>query len=89
VNYARQLTGETNALLLTLDLSSYFDTIPHHELMQSVARRVSPLRLRGASAFVFVNGAWLLISFAVLFFHCHLQPPFYSARTAPSHEAGG
>ena len=23
------------------DLSSYFDTIPHHELMQSVARRVS------------------------------------------------
>jgi RNA-directed DNA polymerase len=23
------------------DLSSYFDTIPHHELMQCVARRVS------------------------------------------------
>jgi RNA-directed DNA polymerase len=23
------------------DLSSYFDTIPHHELMKSVARRVS------------------------------------------------
>jgi RNA-directed DNA polymerase len=23
------------------DLSGYFDTIPHHELMQSVARRVS------------------------------------------------
>ena len=40
--------GEVHELLnrgykevVDADLSSYFDTIPHHELMQSVARRVS------------------------------------------------
>ncbi|MGH7471168.1 MAG: group II intron reverse transcriptase/maturase, partial [Longimicrobiales bacterium] len=32
-------SGESN--VVDADLSKYFDTIPHHELMQSVARRIS------------------------------------------------
>jgi group II intron reverse transcriptase/maturase len=45
---AHQAVQEVHRLLnrgytqvVDADLSSYFDTIPHHELMQSVARRVS------------------------------------------------
>ena len=39
-----QCTGLLNrgyTEVVDADLSSYFDTIPHHELMKSVARRVS------------------------------------------------
>jgi hypothetical protein len=37
------------------DLSSYFDTIPHHELMQSVARRVSDRAMLGTGQIVTGN----------------------------------
>jgi RNA-directed DNA polymerase len=38
-------TGHTE--VVDADLSGYFDSIPHHELMQSVARRVSDRHLLG------------------------------------------
>src|SRR6516164_9049395 len=38
-------TGHTG--VIDADLSGYFDSIPHHELMQSVARRVSDRHLLG------------------------------------------
>ena len=38
-------TGHTE--VIDADLSGYFDSIPHHELMQSVARRVSDRHLLG------------------------------------------
>ena len=45
---AHEAIGEVHGLLnkgyrevVDADLSSYFDTIPHHELMKSIARRVS------------------------------------------------
>jgi retron-type reverse transcriptase len=38
-------TGHTE--VVDADLSGYFDSIPHHELMKSVARRVSDRYLLG------------------------------------------
>src|ERR1700684_957185 len=38
-------TGHTD--VVDADLSRYFDTIPHHELMKSVSRRISDGRLLG------------------------------------------
>ena len=40
-NRRHQLLNRGFKEVVDADLSSYFDTIPHHELMQSVARRVS------------------------------------------------
>ena len=41
VREVHQLLNRGYKEVVDADLSSYFDTIPHHELMQSVARRVS------------------------------------------------
>lgn len=41
VKAAHGLLNRGHREVLDADLSGYFDTIPHHELMQSVARRVS------------------------------------------------
>src|SRR5215831_4416776 len=41
VREVHQLLRRGYTEVVDADLSSYFDTIPHHELMQSVARRVS------------------------------------------------
>jgi RNA-directed DNA polymerase len=41
VKEVHQLLQRGYREVVDADLSSYFDTIPHHELMQSVARRVS------------------------------------------------
>ena len=41
VGEVHQLLNRGYTEVVDADLSSYFDTIPHHELMQSVARRVS------------------------------------------------
>ena len=41
VREVHQLLNRGFKEVVDADLSSYFDTIPHHELMQSVARRVS------------------------------------------------
>jgi len=43
-------TGHTE--VIDADLSGYFDSIPHAELMKSVARRVSDRRIRRSSEFV-------------------------------------
>lgn len=41
VNEVHRLLNEGYREVVDADLSNYFDTIPHHELMKSIARRIS------------------------------------------------
>jgi RNA-directed DNA polymerase len=53
VGEVHQLLNRGYKEVVDADLSSYFDTIPHHELMQSVARRVSD-----GALLALVKGGW-------------------------------
>jgi len=45
VNHVRELVNTGHSEVIDADLSGYFDTIPHCDLLKSVARRVSDKHL--------------------------------------------
>lgn len=49
-------TGHTE--VIDADLSGYFDSIPHHQLLRAVARRVSDRHLLGLVKSGSMSGEW-------------------------------